>query len=103
MEPLNSEHACQRASILAQPLSHVCINCLALKARYFVILKIYDTSNYVNSPFALTVVKVKMSVAQSCLTLCDPMDCSPPGFSLHGILLARMLEWVAMPSSRKSS
>jgi len=38
-----------------------------------------------------------------CLTLCDPMDCSPPGSSVHGILQARILEWVAMPSSRRSS
>ena len=30
---------------------------------------------------------------QSCLTLCDPMDCSPPGSSVHGILQARILEW----------
>ena len=37
------------------------------------------------------------------LTLCDPMDCSPPGVSVHGILQARILEWVAMPSSRGSS
>ena len=42
-------------------------------------------------------------VAQSCLTLCNPTDCSPPGSSVHGILQARMLEWVAMPSSRGSS
>ena len=40
---------------------------------------------------------------QSCLTLHDPMDCSPPGSSVHGILQARILEWVAMPSSRGSS
>ena len=40
---------------------------------------------------------------QSCLTLCDPMDCSPPGSSIHGILQARILEWVAMPFSRGSS
>ena len=40
---------------------------------------------------------------QSYPTLCDPMDCSPPGASLHGVLQARMLEWVAMPSSRGSS
>ena len=32
-------------------------------------------------------------------TLCDPMDCSPPGSSVHGILQARILEWVPMPSS----
>ena len=40
---------------------------------------------------------------QSCLTLFDPMDCSSPGPSVHGILQARILEWVAMPSSRGSS
>ena len=40
---------------------------------------------------------------QSWLTLCDPMDCSPPGSSDHGILQARIQEWVAMPSSRASS
>ena len=36
-------------------------------------------------------------------TLCDLEDCSPPGSSVHGILQARILEWVAMPSSRGSS
>ena len=41
--------------------------------------------------------------AQSRLTLCDPMDCSPPGSSVHGIFLARILEWVAISSSRGSS
>ena len=42
-------------------------------------------------------------VAQSCLTLCDPLDYSPPGSSIHGILQARILEWVAIPFSRGSS
>ena len=42
----------------------------------------------------------KSEVAQSCLTLCDPVDCSPPGSSVHGILQARILEWVAISSSR---
>ena len=42
-------------------------------------------------------------VAQSYPALCDPMDCSPPGSSVHGISQARILEWVAMPSSRGSS
>ena len=36
---------------------------------------------------------------QSCPTPCDPMDCSPPGFSIHGILQARTLEWVAISFS----
>ena len=38
-------------------------------------------------------------VAQSCPSLCDPADCSLPGFSVHGILQARILEWVAIPFS----
>ena len=42
-------------------------------------------------------------VAQSCLTLCDPQDCSPPGSSVRGILQARILEWVVMSSSGGSS
>ena len=40
---------------------------------------------------------------QSCLILWDPMDCGPPGSSVYGIPQARILEWVAMPSSRGSS
>ena len=42
-------------------------------------------------------------VAQSCPTLCYPVDCSPPGSSVHGILQARILEWVAISFSRGSS
>ena len=42
-------------------------------------------------------------VAQSCPTLCNPMDRSPPGSSVHGILHARILEWIAIPFSRVSS
>ena len=45
-------------------------------------------------------VKVKVLVTQPCPTLCDPRDCSPPGSSVHGVLQARTLEWVAMPFSR---
>ena len=41
--------------------------------------------------------------AQSCLTLCDPMYCSPPGSSIHGLCQARILEWVAISFSRGSS
>ena len=40
---------------------------------------------------------------QSCPTLCEPLECNPPHYSVHGILQARILEWVAMPSSRGSS
>ena len=43
------------------------------------------------------------SVTRSCPTLCDPMDCSPPGSSVHEISQARLLEWVAISSSGGSS
>ena len=47
--------------------------------------------------------EVRMLISQLCLTLYDPMDCSPPGSFVHGILQARILEWVAIPFSRGSS
>ena len=54
-------------------------------------------------PFLLQCMKVKSGseVAQLCLTLCDPMDCSPPGSSVHGIFQARALEWAAIAFSEK--
>ena len=70
--------------------------------------------NCVTHKFYVEVLTLKMIVfgdracgpAQSpeeCSTLCDPMACSPPGFSVHGILQARREEWVAMPFSRGHS
>ena len=53
--------------------------------------------------FLSSLLKMKMLVAQLCPTLCHPMDCSPPGPSVHGIHQARILERVAMPFSRGSS
>ena len=51
--------------------------------------------------FLLQCMKVKSEseVAQSCLTLSDPMDCSPPGSSIHGIFQARVLKWGAIAFS----
>ena len=46
---------------------------------------------------------MKVKAAQSCLTLCDPMDCSLPGSSVRGILQVKILEWVAIPFSKGSS
>ena len=46
-------------------------------------------------------VKSEREVAQSCPTLSDPMDCSLPGSSVHGIFQARVLEWGAIPFSEK--
>ena len=55
--------------------------------------------------FLLPCMKVKneSEVVQSCLTLHDPMDCSLPGFSVHGIFQARVLEWVAIAFSKEHS
>ena len=50
--------------------------------------------------FFLITKDMKVLAAKSCPTLCDPMDCNPPGSSVYGILQARILERVAMPSSR---
>ena len=51
----------------------------------------------------VTGLYVPAKLLQSCPTLCDPMDYSPPSYSVHGILQARILQWVAIPSSRGSS
>ena len=51
----------------------------------------------------VSILEVLVLGTQSCLTLCDPMDCSPPGSCVHGILQARILEWVVIPFSRESS
>ena len=50
-----------------------------------------------------SLVEGEGEVAQSCPTLCDPVDCSLPGFSVHGIFQARILEWVTISFSRGSS
>ena len=65
--------------------------CIALQCP----VSLYCTARWTSYAYCL--------VTQSCLTLCDPMVYSPPGSSVHGILQERVLEWVAMPSSRGSS
>ena len=51
----------------------------------------------------LLATEIYMLVTQLCLILCDPMDCSLPGLSVHGVFLARILEWVAISFSWRSS
>ena len=56
-----------------------------------------------NKKYIINAVRCNMLlVAQLCLTLCDPMDCSLPGSSVHGILQARIPEWFATPSFGRS-
>ena len=54
-------------------------------------------------PYPLIIFEWVSEVAQSCPTLCNPMDCSLPGSFVHGIFQARILEWVAISFSRRSS
>ena len=50
-------------------------------------------------PAIFNSIPVCVLVIQLCLTFCDPMDCSPPGSSVYGILQAKIVEWAAMPFS----
>ena len=59
--------------------------------------------NWANAVGEMTPRNLLRVITQSWPTLCDPMNCSPPGSSSHGILQARILEWVAIPFSRGSS
>ena len=69
--------------------------------RVFTLYSIYLFINYFL--FFQRTSPLCVCVAQLCLTLCNPMDCSPPGCSVHGIFQARVLEWIAIPFSRISS
>ena len=63
----------------------------------------YLPRSQIAGSYDISVFEGVSEVAQLCLTLCDPMDCSLPGSSLHGIPQARTLEWVAISFSRGSS
>ena len=106
----------QAARLFAQPQSNICniqMNCCGLLQLPFLLRNwgiLYISkdackvmSYTLNAAQNLKLLKGKVLVTQSCLTLCDRMDCSLPGSSVHGILQARILEWVAVFSSRGSS
>ena len=65
------------------------------------------TNIWINIPCSwvgrINIMKMSILPKAISLTLCDTVDCSPPGFSFHGILQAGILEAVAMPSSRRAS
>ena len=67
----------------------------------WLLLHLFDFKNLL-SLFGYCLLYFSCEVAQSCPTLCDPMDCSLPGSSVHGIFQARVLEWVAISFSRGS-
>ena len=83
------------------------IQCVQLSvSALFLFFQFHTTTHYtptvqfkLSPPHVLHACVLKS--LQSCLTLCDPMGCSPPGSSVRGILLVRRLEWNAMPSSSR--
>ena len=68
----------------------------------YIYIYIYKMRTYIDIHVCVCVY-VCAKLLQSCPILCDPTDCSPPSSSVHGILQVRMLEWVAIPTSRRSS
>ena len=83
---------------LTSSLVPKCISSLTIKTSLFII-----SCKHHNNTASKVLFAVLCLVIWSCPTLCNPMDCSPPGSSFHGILQARILEWIAMPSSRRHS
>ena len=80
---------------MGRPLAETCLPPLSL------VLTHHHHRGFISESLAgLTCIPAKS--LQSCLTLCNPMDCCLPGSSVGGIIQANMLEWVAMPSSRGS-
>ena len=72
------------------------------KIRYHIYTKDFNY-NFLMLTSKNTHTHLSLLVTQLCLTLCDPMDCSPPGSSVHGIFQARIMEWVAISFSGGSS
>ena len=84
----------------------VCVcthTCILFQMFFYHNIWLWFRKNWVTDILWKNILTLCVSVVQLCPTLCDPVDCSPPGSSMHGILQARILEWVAMPSSRGSS
>ena len=71
----------------------------AVNSRREILLGRWERRILLNFVHFCTVSNLCVLVTQSCLTLCDPMDCTLPGSSVHGILQARKLEWVAISFS----
>ena len=80
------------------PLHH-----LSLLEHWPLFLEEEGSTSIILPPSSLLLRRMCAKSIQLCPTLCDPMEGSPPGSSVHGILQARILEWVAMSSSRGSS
>ena len=76
---------------------------VAVKVLHSLCQQIWKTQQWSQDWKRFSFQSQRSEVAQSCLTLCDPMDGSPPGSVVHGIFQARILEWAAISFSRGSS
>ena len=74
-----------------------------LELNWFLLTFHFCSSSFSNGFLKIHVLESESEVAQSCLTRSNPVDCSLPGSAVHGILQARILEWVAISFSRGSS
>ena len=79
------------------------VPCTAPCLSYLLQLYVWKLLSHIWLFVTLRTIQWVSEIAQSCPTLCNPMDCSPPGSSIHGILQARILRWVAISFSRGSS
>ena len=86
--------------IFTKSTNNKCWRCYRGKGTLYTIGRNVNWCTHYGEQYAAAVAAKSL---QSCPTLCDPMDCSPPGFSVHGILQARILKWVAISFSRGSS
>ena len=80
--------------------THEAFVCLSLIFFFFFFYFVLPETFFTQS---LSLKSIRAKSLQSCPTLCDPVDCSPPVSSVHGILQARTLQWVAVPSSGGAS
>ena len=101
------QHHLQKRRILS--VWALILPCLCVRTFFFFFFKVFCSQD-INHPTIydlghpqVTHACIHAKSLQSYPTLCDPVDSSPPGSSVHGILQERILEWVAMPSSRGSS
>ena len=74
----------------------ICTYCGQHHAWFFGNIHLFNFQTKIWGEVKLSLLCVCAKLLQLCPTLCDPMDCSPPGSSVHGILQARILEWVAL-------
>ena len=102
--PLNVKHLTACSSIWILRMSHICTysvtSLIVVRMRAVQIWQCLTECYNEDLPWSVPKVRVQ---AKLCPTLCNPMDCSLPGSSVHGILQTRILEWVTLPSSRGSS